>query len=558
MISWRNEIETSENTMIHRVPSSAVTKPLRLPLLLLSILAIAGLQEAKSAVVTSDWNLYVTGTYNWNTASNWSSQSYVGTAWTSLVTPGTVPNNGADTFAARVLNSSSGNVTVETSANVTIGRLYLERTSTGSTTLKLGGDMTMTGTLPGVPTTPSDPRSRPANFNNPVANTPGGLVLDLNGHTFQNTSVSVQDLLYARNYTLADTSVSGSGTFAVRTIGYVSTNNTGRVNVENNVTVKITDWAATVDMRGGVKSTTEGWNFTQGATFWLSGGSTGGASVATLQPGGNFGNFILGSTDNAVATKYNSSANLIIKGDLTYNVAQNGDGAALDMDASDGNPTSRRIFVAGSFTDKAATGIDYGGRYDGGITFNGGRATERGVWIARSGLTTVFQVGESNSIDGNIKLKHNLTTTVDTANTGRFIVYGNSRVNVDTFTLQASAITLNSGATVAMTLGGDSDGLIKSVGLLTLSSFNLELSYDGSGWTNGSNLLLFQYGSLTGVPSIASFTGSGITYGSLFNDGSGGIWLTNVNVVPEPSAVFLAVLGAGLLLRRGRVKSRHA
>ncbi|MEO8207247.1 MAG: hypothetical protein ABI615_13785, partial [Chthoniobacterales bacterium] len=104
-----------------------------------------------------------------------------------------------------------------------------------------------------------------------------------------------------------------------------------------------------------------------------------------------------------------------------------------------------------------------------------------------------------------------------------------------------------SGATIADTFGAHS-GFASTSGVLTLNTFNLQLTYDGTGWSNGSSLLLFHFASLTGTPTLGTVTAPGITYGSLFNDGSGNIFLTNVSVVPEPNAAFLIMASFGCLI----------
>lgn len=464
---------------------------------------LVALDNLSAATVSSDWNLLTTGTYSWHDNANWNSSTWGPSTWNPSAS--TSPNNSTNTFSARIINTGANNITVETASAVTVGRLDLERTSTGSLTLKLGGNMTVTGVQSGPPTSGVD--SRPTGFINSVANTSTGLIIDLNSHTFDASGAAATALQNAQNYTLRDSSLSGTGSFVVQNIGRTGSVN-GAVQVENNVTVKLTTYAAT-DFRasdGGAASI--GWNFSKDSTLWFAANGSGSAVAFNNSSNNQFGNVIVGSLGNSTASQYNLGNHITIKGDLTYL-----GGSLLSM--FDGK---RRIYLQGNLTDTSTTGADYNGRGDeGGFVFNGGLAKEQQILVARQGLTNVFHVGESASVQGNIALLHNLTTTLrdGVAQTGRVVVWDGSRLNVNTFTLQATTVQIYSGAVMAFSFGqGIDNALVKATGVLTLNSFNLELNYNGIGWNDGDNLLLFQYGSLTGPPILDNVTLTGFTYGS--------------------------------------------
>lgn len=88
--------------------------------------------------------------------------------------------------------------------------------------------------------------------------------------------------------------------------------------------------------------------------------------------------------------------------------------------------------------------------------------------------------------------------------------------------------------------------------MLTLNTFNLQLDYSGSGWTSGSNLLLFSYvGTITGTPTLGTVTlGTGIaSIGGISTSGNNVyIDIVQLTVVPEPSAAFLLMASFGSLM----------
>ncbi|MEO6847846.1 MAG: hypothetical protein ABI443_09760, partial [Chthoniobacterales bacterium] len=225
------------------------------------------------------------------------------------------------------------------------------------------------------------------------------------------------------------------------------------------------------------------------------------------------------------------------------------------------------VYIGGNLTDQGGTGAtSFGG--NNGIFFNGGAGTERTVGLNRS-QTNAIQVGDSvGATNGNIKLVNPDVSVAALTTSGSFTVLNGSRVNLGNSTatgsaasLVAGSIAINSGATVATILGAHA-GFGSTSGALTLNSFNLQLDYDGSGWTNGAPLVLFGYGSLSGTPSatISSIaSGYTITWGSLSEVGNQVI-LNGVNIVaiPEPSAALLIGAFGGLVVWTVRRKSRKS
>ncbi len=496
-----------------------------------------------AASVSSEWNLFDAGTYAWGNNSNWTSTTWASSAWQP--TTATAPQNGANSFAARIRNAGANNITVETAGNLTISRFWLERTGTGSTTLKLGGDLTVTGVLAGPPT--SGENARPTGFYNSVAGTPSGLVVDLNGHTFNAGSVTDTALQTSRNYTLRDTSGLGNGTFIISTSSNSAGLIGGTVYVENKVTVKTTQFGG--GFQDGTGSLTNpGWVFARDATLWLS--ANGSGSRANLNVGGSiFGNIIVGSEGNTIAASYglthSNGTSLTILGDLTYHA-----GSVISMSTAAGAGSTRSIFLSGNLTDEATVGEDYGGRTDRtdvGFYFSGGADRVQEVLVKRQGLTTRFVVGSKENTPGNIRLLHGLTTT------GPVEVLENSRVDANTFTLRAGSISVQNDARFAFTFGeGVENALIHATGQLSLGVFDLELNYNDAGWTDGDDLLLFRYGSLSGTAELGEVSLSGFTYNDLWNDGAGGIWLRDIVAVPEPGLAvpFLIAFGVQMLRRR--------
>ncbi|MEO6848619.1 MAG: PEP-CTERM sorting domain-containing protein, partial [Chthoniobacterales bacterium] len=266
------------------------------------------------------------------------------------------------------------------------------------------------------------------------------------------------------------------------------------------------------------------------------------------------GNVIIGSAANGNLTYFNTSnaATYRIGGDFTLNkgTTANQDGY-ISFGAS-----NTKVYVGGNFTDVGGSATssqpDYvtTGGGSGLLAFNGGAGTQKSVSIGRTGLTNNFAVGESATIFGNIGLAKNLATT------GSFTMYRGSRLNVAALTLTAGSLNLADDAggnhlTIADTFG-TTNGLITTSGNLSLNTFNLELNFDGTSWTNGSNLLLFHYGgTFTGTLALGTITYNGpgtiTSAGTLLNSG-GNIYLQGVSVVPEPSVAFLLMASFGSLM----------
>lgn len=466
-----------------------------------SILMLVMPLSGFAANLTTTWNGGSAGAYPWETAGNWNNG---------------VPNNGANNYQA-VIEDSTGNRVITTSGAVTASRLLITQstaTAGAGTTLQLGGDFLVNG-------------NSISGFSNSVFNNSTGdaskLVIDLNGYNFSvESTLTFTSLTASSNFTIKSSDDAG-GVFALRRITSTATN----VHVENNVTLKLTQaQTAAQDVSG--------YTFSSASTLWLVNLYGNGTFSFT---GGTVGNLLIGgdfSTSQKTAVSLQS--NLRVQGSVTldtHNGATGGDASLLTLN-------SRNLYVGGAFTDKGTNNDTYG---SGTIYFNGNPATEQAVSIGRQSLSNNFQVGENASSKGNIVLEKNLTTT------GTFNLLADSRLNVQTQTLQASTVTLQNGADVALTFGLAS-GSIVSTGALLLDGFNLQLTYDGSGWLDGSKLVLFSYAdSLTGTPTLSSFSGSLITYDTLVHDTVlKEVYLSNVAIIPEPGSLALLALGGGLLL----------
>ncbi len=515
-------------------------KPLHLlsPLLLLCLA-----QSAHSASVVTTWAGPLSGIQFWDNNTNWN--------------PGAdYPHNVPDAYSATLANNSAGNLTVQTPAgDPALSRFIFTQSGSGSTTLKLGGNFSV---VSGAFTAgPGDVST----FSNANAASPGKLVLDLNGHTFSAGSGNTNNntIRYARNYTIKDTSTNGNGVFEINTIAYQAGVANGRVNVENNVTVKVTG-ALTMDLRGDAGSTTEGWNFAPTSTLWIAG--AGDPSQSNI--GGTFGNIIVGDAANAVRTRWRVASSFTVAGNVTYASSTGGTGSFIGLAAG------ATMTLLGNITDKNTNSEDYSSSVPTArlttIQFAGGINKEQEVWIAKQGLSTRFQVGADATTRGNVKLLHNLTTTSNgVASTGMLAVAEGSRIDLDTYKVTASRVqfaTTGLTPTLALTFGENSDALIHITSTLaadfTLGKFTLELAYNDEGWVNGSDLLLFRYNgsSFTGSPELASLLApdilshDGLAWGDI--GGINYVYLQNVVVVPEPTALLLLGAGAFVFLVRRR------
>ncbi len=523
-----------------------------------TLIALVGvsvsLSSIEAAAIYSEWSGGTSGTFQWNSASNWTSQTWAASGWGTAQTPGSVPGIGADQFAVQITNGSAGDLVIETptDAPLTIGRFWIDQTGAGSTTLKLGSDLLVNETLTGPPA-----NDKLTGLVNSTPNHPGGLVIDLNGNTFSVTSAVTHFALRdARNFTLRDTSAGGDGVFSIRQIYRSSTQPAGSVLVENNVTVKLLT-NAHMDLRATSGATTGGWDFSPGATLWLSANNA--AGTAFVYAGGNFGNIVVGDANNDNRTRFSLGTAARIAGDLTYHVAKDGNGSSLNMGAN------FSIYVGGNMSDLATTGENYGTRT---LFFNGGQLNEKEVTIARQGLQNSFSFGEDDDAvtAANVALGHDLTTS------GDVIVRRYSRLDVRNHTVTARDVQiLHQGTLAEPTLGFGFDengaGLIVATRDLTLNQFSLELTFDEAwmeSWTSGDNLLLFQYDNLIGAPELMNvyapgdFQFTSLAWGEI--DGRNYVYMTNVSI-PEPgtyvlSAIMLVAMGLGVRAKAGKTTSK--
>ncbi|MEO8205209.1 MAG: hypothetical protein ABI615_03455 [Chthoniobacterales bacterium] len=345
---------------------------------------------------------------------------------------------------------------------------------------------------------------------------------------------------------------------------------TDTVTVGNNVTL--------VMLQTANGSSLQSTKWDAGSTFQLDTNVLGTTNVNGGAATSNLYNLTVGNTANNNFSDFRASNNLVnpggltmrVNGDVLINQAANGNANHIQLGWSGGTAVST-MYVAGNFTDQGGTGAT---SYNTNITnaktalivFNGG-STERDVSINRnvqssitsSGSTTNLKIGESSSVAGNVRLTHDLTGTVSS-----LTMLKESRLNVQNFTATMGSLNFadNSGGqhmTFGYTFGASDAGLITTGGSLSLNTFNLELTYDGTSWNDGDSLLLFHYGSLTGTIALGTVTYAG-TYGALFDDGGGNIYLTNVFApvpIPEPGSAAL-LLGAvgGLLVWTVRRKGR--
>ncbi|MEO6846748.1 MAG: hypothetical protein ABI443_04900 [Chthoniobacterales bacterium] len=513
------------------------------------------------AATTYTFNPTVNGGQAWTTSANWG---------------GTTPTSTDQGIIDRT--SSTGDLTITNTSATTVGKLSLTTTNSNAITFSLGADFSIAG-LPAsgaetIWTTGSDASK---------------LVIDLNGYNFNSAlnnntfDLRILDVRSNPNMTIKSTGDAG-GTFQTEMLFSAS----AHLVLQNNVTLLVN--------KHGTGSA-YGYNNTYSSTSTLqldigvSNFSPKSATVGSVN--GVMGNLTIGSTVNPTLANgsnirflaSNSSAALLnqqLAGNLRIT---NGS----DLQLGFAYYGTQKLAVAGTFVDDGGGSLNsytYAGGTGGGannsatIMFNGGVATEKTVSINRTlnatdsgARTSSFQVGVDNiagnaslTVDaGNIKLVNPSSTVGALYTAGSFTVLANSRVNLGTSTttgnvasLRAGSIAINSGATIAAILGANAGfgAAVTSLGgsgVLTLNTFNLQLDYDGSGWTPGSNYVLFTYASgstHTMTPTITNIsTGYTITWGSLTDTGSQ-IVLSNVNIVaiPEPSTAFLLVSSFGGLI----------
>ncbi|MEO6847595.1 MAG: PEP-CTERM sorting domain-containing protein [Chthoniobacterales bacterium] len=497
-----------------------------LPIFALSVLTTV--QSVKAASYTFDPTVF--GNQAWSTVANWG-------------TPGTVsPTTGDQATIDRSTSTSDLNLTTPGTA-LSLRTLTLTAGSSSVLTLKLGNDLSLTNLTQSI-------------FTNNIS--ASQLVFDLNSYTFATDGSSNGP--FVRNsapglkyFTVKDTSVGGAGTI---NFGFYQ-QTSGNVSVLNNATLRVSNTAGP----GGTFSAYT--IFSTGSTFQIDTNTpttqvwqsvvTGGTNTA------GYGNVTIGSTTNSSRV-----TSVWFRGDSTHlNLTINGNfllaqGSNIVLGNLVGQDLTG-VSVKGNFTDQGSAITTYQAAGS-STTFslNGGIGTPHTLSINRTlnatgGKVTNFQIGDGTTA-GNIALVNAASNTVTALTTaGSVKVFGDSRLDLGTSTnsnaasLIAASINIVSGATIADTFGAHS-GFASTSGVLTLNTFNLQLTYDGTGWSNGNNLLLFHFASLTGTPTLGTVTASGITYGSLFNDGSGNIFLTNVSVVPEPSTAFLLMASFGSLV----------
>ncbi|MEO8205932.1 MAG: hypothetical protein ABI615_07095, partial [Chthoniobacterales bacterium] len=487
-----------------------------IPVLMLGLLL--AVTETQAATYTFD--TAVTGAQSWTTTSNWT------------------PNTGSPSLTTDLgiidRSASSGDVSITTPGTATtIRQLTLTAGASSALTLKLGNNLSLTNAS-----------FAQSIFTNNID--ASKMVFDLNSYTFTTDGAGAGP--FVRNaapglkyFTVKDTSTGGAGTI---TFGLYS-QSSGSVSIENNATLRVTSAA------GLGPVTTAYTSFSSGSTLQIDvNNATTTTFTSSLAGGINsaLGNLTIGSTVNSNKTAlyfYGSTQRLVVSGNFFIGQGSN---IILGQRAGDGITS---VSVGGNFTDLGSAVTTYQGPgLNSTISLNGGSVTEHTLSInrtlnANSGTVTNFEIGDGTTA-GNIKLV-NASSTVGalytagsmTVRNGSILNLGTSTTTGDVASLRAGSIIVGTGATIGVTFGAHSgyavaDATLGGAGTLTLNTFNLELNYSGSGWVDGSDLLLFHYtGTLTGTPTLGTVTVSGYTYGGLFNDGNN-IYLTGLTAVPIP------------------------
>ncbi|MEO6848324.1 MAG: hypothetical protein ABI443_11695, partial [Chthoniobacterales bacterium] len=407
------------------------------------------------------------------------------------------------------------------------------------------------------------------------------LTVDLNGHTYN--AIRLQGI---NNYGTSPT-VSAPMTFkSTGSAGTYVTQNyapSGAIDIQDATTIY-----ARAGLVYGIATNTTTTTFSSNSTFQIAGTTSGpngynsalGAKTTISSANQAFGNLTFGDTQTGHYTSVIINDPTYATGLITVRGNMTLAGGNTDLVLSQTYTTAQGIKVGGNFLDQGGSFGYYtavtAAEHDARIIMNGGAGTEHTLSINRVLVSTVgsgsvnrysdFEIGDGTTA-GNIKLVNygaNATTALNTQ--GSVKVWGNSRLNLDKATSSGSAsliagsINIVTGASIADTLDTHS-GFGSTSGGLTLNTFNLELNYSGTGWTSGSDLLLFSYGSLTGTPTLGTLTlGSGIaSVGSLYLSGNN-VYLSNVQLtaVPEPSAALLIGAFGGLVVWTVRRKNRKA
>ncbi|MEO8205809.1 MAG: PEP-CTERM sorting domain-containing protein [Chthoniobacterales bacterium] len=547
-------------------------KKFYLPLIVCTFAALINVNAANVFDVAEHYSGSTSGNVDWfqvTPSAAWTyDSSGFGGPWTGgAFNPNnntTVGSQTATTVNVNVAPTLTGDLTLTTSGAVTVQNINLNPiVGSNVFTLKLGGNFTQNATTAAL--TSITGASADASK----------LVIDLNGYNMLINRGNTGNTA-ASSFTLNSTNAGGVFTTAVALTG----SGAERLAINDGATL-FTGWLQG-NTAGVATFYTYNTAMSANSTLKFAGRTAGTSIVVRSSVGGSlnqsFGNIIVG--DGTTVTPWNFTGSwtgapstplgrlMTVRGNFTL---------ATNSSYTIGNINSTQgiagIAVGGNYTDTNTGARTYStatisGAINSAIFFNGGYTSgtplvnERTVIIngsigknATSNLVTNFQVGDG-STGGNIKLGANLTLT-DTTN---FTVTNNSRLNLATYTLSTAAggINIATGATIADSFGAAS-GLATTSGLLTLNSFNLQLNFDGTSWTNGTNLVLFNYNTISGTPTLGTVTfNTGMwTYG--FSSLGGVVQLTNLTMatIPEPSSAAL-LLGAvgGLLVWTVRRKNR--
>ncbi|MEO8204767.1 MAG: hypothetical protein ABI615_01210, partial [Chthoniobacterales bacterium] len=495
-------------------------------------LGLLAIGPAANAATTYTFNSALTGSQSWTTTTNWSPTGNPGSA-------------GSYTDVATIAPVSGAlNVTTPGSAT-TIGLINLTGSAGNALTLTLGNDL--------IIDTIHTAAAR-STFNN-TSGVASNLVLDLNGYNFTAITTSGGNnygfaILMGSGLSMNITSNSG-GTFT--NDGWGASFTGPFVNLQGNATAR-------VQLGGAYTVYANNTTFSSGSTFVVAGGgASAGASTVALYAKATtpFGNLVLGDTVNSA--HYTDVVMQTAAGGQTATIAGNLSllGGKTNMYLGyNSSSYFKALKIAGNFTDEGGSVSGYnktgGTPSNSTISFTGGAGTEHTVSVNRnlgviSGTVTNFEVGDGTTA-GNIKLVNPSATVGALYMAGSMTVYAGSRLNLDHSTttgnvasLRAGSIIVGTGATIGVTFGDHSgyavaDATLGGTGNLTLNTFNLELNYSGSGWVDGSDLLLFHFtGSLTGTPTLGTVSVTGYNYGGLFYDNlTKNVYLTGLTAVPVP------------------------
>ncbi|MEO8206028.1 MAG: hypothetical protein ABI615_07590, partial [Chthoniobacterales bacterium] len=471
--------------------------------LVLCLLSAAAFEV--NAATTYTFNSALTGGQSWSTNANWSpSTSY----------PGAV---GTTDWA--IIAPASGALTVTTpNTPTTIGSYNFTGSTSNPLTLVLGNNLS-TDTITGLPA---------AGVWTNTSGTASNLTLDLNGHNF--SAIALQS---TNNY--------GNGTTLPSTLSMVikSTGNAGGTFITQNYTGAAIDIQNNVTMQihanGTIYATSLSYNltnttFSNDSTLQFVGGNTAAYPNAALlivtqspTTSQSFGTLTIGDavtghyTDVAMHSNINAGGvhTAVVRGDMSLV------GGKVTFSLGYNYQSINNLKVGGNFTDEGGGNSTYSvsAGTNNVITFNGGAGTQKTVSINRTidtaGVSanarhTDFTVGDATSA-GNIKLVNPSTTVGALYTSGSMTVYNGSKLNLDHSTTTGNVASLKAGsiiigatstggsaATIATSFGtnsgfGVASNALGGTGNLTLNSYNLELNFDGTSWTNGANLVLFTY-----------------------------------------------------------------